>query len=451
MSPRALALGLVLLGLAPLPSHARRQPAAGGDVTVALPAALRAATREALQLLPLAEADDPSISPTVRAARPMVPGTPVRSHVFSGISSRDDGLTWTLTAHGVIPGLEESVDACLSARDEPRPWPGQALSAAGVIATVSADGVDTSVRFSTPVSVLPELLTGCVLRAGAAPTGPFAASGRGPLVARSSAAGGRPLIDSVSFVDEGSPSDVSLGDPGHEGGGLLVAPWPDVLLLVFDEEARQADPLGLGQRGDELVRFQRELAPELLLAVRHGGRGAGARALLPPGVGPDRPLVGVREQAPRLPLQLRSLPDAAPTLALEVPKADPLAGGVADRLALMLRARGWATGPGRDPGPTARIIRWRPAVADPGLALLVLADLVPTLIVEPASAAALLAGTRSERASAALTVERAWITDRRAVPLLTASRWLVLHPQLRGVRMRGDGVPLLDDASWSAP
>ncbi len=452
MRPHLVLQGLLALTLSvPLPSHARRQPAAGGEVVVALPDALRAATREALLFVPLAEADNASLPPTVRAARPLVPGATVRSHVLAEIRDTEDGTSWVLTPYGPTRGLEESVRACLDPRSGDSAWPGRALGAGGVSVRVSLDGDDLRVDFSTSVTVLPELLTGCVLRSESVPTGAFESGEGGRLPARAAAYGGRPLVDAITLRDEDSPADVSLGDPRREGGGLLVAPWPDVLLLVLDEAARDADPLGLGDDGESLVRFQRELAPELLLAVRHGGRGAGARALLPPGVGPDRPLPGARETAAPHPLELRPLPEGAPRLTVQLPSADSLAVDIADRLALMLRARGWATDRRRGEGPTGRILRWRPPVADAGLALLVLADRVPSLRLDSVDAARLLGGNPSERTSAALTLERRWIAERRAVPLLTASRWLVLHPRLRGVRVRGDGVPLLDGASWSSP
>ncbi len=452
MSRRALLLAAILSCLvAPTPSHARRQPSSGGRVQVALPDPLRGATRDALLLLPLAEADDAALSPTVRAARPLVPGTQVRSHVLDRIDTADDGVSWMLTPHGVQPDLLESVRACLSTTTETPGWPRRALAAAGVSVSVRADGADLRATFSAAVSVLPQLLTGCWLRSPAGPTGAFEEGDGGVLVARPDASGGPPLLHAVSLGDPGSPADVTHGDPLREGGSLLVATWPDVLLLVLDGSARASDPLGLGDAGDALVRFQRELAPELLLAVAHGGRGAGTRSLLPPGVGPDGPPPGARELSPPQPLQLRALSEDAPRLALRVASDDRLALGVADRLALLLRARGWATDRTAEAGPTAQIVRWRPPVADAGLALLVLGDLLPGLVIDPADAGQLLAGTASERASAALTLERAWISERRVVPLLTASRWLVLHPLLRGVRIRGDGVPLLDDASWTAP
>jgi hypothetical protein len=448
---RALLLALAVITVSvPLPSHGRRQPAAGGDVVVALPEGLLAATREALLSVPLAEADDASLPPTVRATRPLIPGTTVRSHVLAGIHSADGGVSWTLAPNGSKPGLANSLRACLAPLPGGPAWPGRALAAAGVSVDVRPDGDDLNVLFSTGVSVLPELLTGCMLQDPTGPTGAFEPDRGERLVARAAAIGGRPMVDAVVLRAEDSPADVSRGDSRREGGALLVAPWPDVLLLILDEAARHADPLGLGA-GDSLVRFQRELAPELLLAVRHGGRGAGARVLLPPGVGPDRPLPGTREPAAPLQLQLRGLPEDAPRLTVQVPIADPLATDVADRLALLLRARGWATDRVVHEGPTARIIRWRPPVSDAGLALLVLADRVPSLRLDAASAAPLLAGTASERTSAALTLERRWIAERRAVPLLTASRWLVLHARLRGVRVRGDGVPLLDGASWRSP
>ncbi|MGE5865350.1 MAG: hypothetical protein ACM32J_09640 [Rhizobacter sp.] len=60
----------------------------------------------------------------------------------------------------------------------------------------------------------------------------------------------------------------------------------------------------------------------------------------------------------------------------------------------------------------------------------------------------LLSPSREERVEAALSVERAWLESNLVVPLLTADRWFAVDPDLRGVVIRADGVPLLDDAWW---
>ena len=441
---RALPLLAIALLAAPAATHARRAPDAGGVVTLALTKDLAAATREALTHAPLAELSDASQAPVARAAHPPIPGTRVWSRVLTGITPADDGSSWLLT-----PGsraLTRSLTSCLSAAED-APWPGRALAAAGVPPTVTASGEGVTVRFPTSVSVLPELLTGCMLLAEDAATGAFAPDAGG-FAGRADAPGGPPLLDRVVLqaVGRGSDgADLAVGAATTEGGSLLVAPWPDVLVLVFHDAAREADPLGLR---DGRAGFQRDLAPDLLLAVRHGGRGGGATHLLPPGVAPDR-AAGEGLAPGEAALELQQLGIEAPTFAIRAPQADLLAVDVADRLALLLRARGWAAAPS-GPDAAGEIVRWRPPIDDPGLALLSLAHRLQ-LPVPPTDAVALLGGDRSSRTSAALTLERRWMDDRRAVPLLTASRWLVAHPRLRGVRLRGDGVPILDDAWWSAP
>ena len=129
-------------------------------------------------------------------------------------------------------------------------------------------------------------------------------------------------------------------------------------------------------------------------------------------------------------------------LTLTHAAGDPLAADLADRLALLLRGRGWST----SGGPSARIVRWRPSTDDPALAMLELAALVDL----PAPAT-LLDGALADRTEAALSLERSWLREGRVVPLLTAALWYSVSPRLRGVRIRGDGVPLLADAWWTTP
>ena len=448
ISTLGLLIALTAL-LTPSSGAGRRHPTAGGDVTVALPGSLQAATRDALQFVALTEPDDPSLPALARAAWPLLPGTRVRSRVIRSLRSDDAARRWVVEPHAAVPGLTESLRSCLAAPPG-GPWPGRALAAADVQATVSEASGSIAVVLSRGVSVLPELLTGCLMRPEG-PTGAFVEGRQGRYDSRDDAPGGRPLIDGVWLRSPDGPADLSFGDAEPDGGSLLVAPWPDVLLLVLDAPARAADPLALGADPAGLSRFQQDLAPDLLLAVRHGGRGAAARSVLPPGVGPDRPLPGAREPVDPRPIARRLLSPDAPRLNVVVPAGDPLVADVADRLALLLNDRGWRADADAPTAPTARIIRWRPPVSDPGLALLVLADRIPELLLDPDHAALLLAGDPSSRVSAAATLERRWLEAGHVVPLLTASRWLVAHPALRGVRIRGDGVPLLDDASWSTP
>lgn len=412
---------LVLLALAAHPAAAERSPAPGGAVRVHVSPQLRERTTEALLHAPLAEPARWSRGPVLDAAHTPIPGTTVRSTVLTRLER--DGDAWLLGSSLPAAELVSVLDACFAPDG---PWPGRALAAAGVTLEAQADASGVRVVTSHPVSPLPSLLTGCSL-----PRGPFQSSADGW------SSRGDVLVAGVSLDPEPAAADLTLLGDGSE---LLSAPWPDVLLLVPDAAARDADPFEL-DGGDGLARFQTELAPDLLLAVRHQGRGAGTRGLLPPGVGPDRPAPGLSDRAPVDPT-LAPLAPGAPGLTLTHAAGDPLAADLADRLALLLRGRGWSTAG----GPSARIVRWRPSIDDPALAMLELAALL-----ELPAPATLLDGALADRTEAALSLERSWLREGRVVPLLTAALWYSVSPRLRGVRVRGDGVPLLADAWWVTP
>ena len=269
-----------------------------------------------------------------------------------------------------------------------------------------------------------------------------------PVVVKS---GGAPLLDRI-VVARGGP-DVEEGVPGRSGG-VLPAPWPDVVLLLLPAGVRALDPFGLAGSVDGPARLRAEVRPELLLAARWDARGGPATAILPPGVGPaPAPLPG-RQPPPARSLELAPLPPGAPELILVVARDDLLLRDAAEALALVLRGRGFATrvsGPGEADGPAATLLRWRPPTADPALALLDLAGSRPELLDGEPSALpipALLGPDVDARTLAALEIQERWVAEARVVPLMTTARWIVVHPDLHGVRVRGDGVPLLHDAFW---
>ena len=154
------------------------------------------------------------------------------------------------------------------------------------------------------------------------------------------------------------------------------------------------------------------------------------------------------------------LPPNAPRVSVRQAANDPLVDGVVERLAVLLRTRGEALEPSpADREPLAEgieILRWRPPTTDAALALLSLAGRRPELATDVAvqkalGDARLLSERSEERLVAALALERALLQSFAVVPLLTAERWFAIDPDLRGVQLRADGVPLMADAYWGNP
>ena len=121
----------------------------------------------------------------------------------------------------------------------------------------------------------------------------------------------------------------------------------------------------------------------------------------------------------------------------------PLTDPTVERLAAILRASG--TRASNAPGG-ATVIRWRPETTDPALALLLLAADHPEVFVIPGDSGRLLDESLEARLGAAVDLEAVWLAERSAVPLFTSERWVVAAPNVRGVRVRADGIPLLHDA-----
>lgn len=246
--------------------------------------------------------------------------------------------------------------------------------------------------------------------------------------------------------------------------GTLYAPFPDVILLLQSTQARQADWLSLGNKGEKLAAFRQALRAPLLLSLYGAGRGSASDGILPSGIAPPRPLPTNPIPSESAPLILGDLPPDAPVVEVYRNGNDSLLTGVVDRLAVLLRTRGKAlrmktmlpnVSPAAIPADGIEILRWRPSSTDPTLALLGLAGQHPSLRTgSPAIEAALnderlLSPKKEERVAAALVLERAWLESQLVVPLLTVERWFDVDPELRNVRIRADGVPIFDDAFWN--
>jgi hypothetical protein len=148
------------------------------------------------------------------------------------------------------------------------------------------------------------------------------------------------------------------------------------------------------------------------------------------------------------------VPVDAPRVSLHVTGGDVLKDAVADRLAVLLRARKTLLDVRiRGEAADAELVRWRPPSRDAALSLLSFVGERDDLARDPAVAQALASPTLLDdddpaRLAAALTLERALVQSRLVVPLLVVERTVTVDADLRGVSLRGDGVPLLDSAWW---
>lgn len=463
---RSLALGLAFLTtslLAAEGADARLKPAPGGRATVALPTELLEDTVRAHLYAPLLEpaAEEPW---AMQLAHPPLPGLEGwRSDVLRRLDVSEGGRVWRFTPYGLTSAtlavaLEECfavgrADAALRGRAQ---WPALVARALALDVSVRSDGQQVTVRFDRPVGVGAELFSGCqVMTPGGPPTGPFAQMAANLLAARPSGAGSPPLLGIIELRELGGPADLVAGSPQSGSGSALLAPFPDVVLLLQSQGARAADPFDVD--GDEgWAHFHRDLGADLLLAVYWAGRGRAAEDLLPPGVAPARPLAQVPLSTTSGPLALSALPAKAPRLPIQLDASDALLAGIVERLAVLLRSSGYGVQPLPHRGGSLEdgvaLLRWRPKTTDPALALLALAGEHPDLkAATPPSALAdprLLSSSKEERVAGALALERVWLDARVVVPLMTADRWFAVDPALRGVRVRADGVPLLSGAYW---
>jgi hypothetical protein len=446
---RSIVWPLLALVLVAAEADARRVPSAGGKVVVSVPEALLEATVEAHIYVPMIERVR-APSSRDQLAHPSLPGLPGwRSTVLVDVVSSPDQAEWILTAPGPAGGMGASLTQCFAADGRGR-WPGTALRAAGIEVKVQVVRDTVTLGFSRPVGAVPELLEGCMLRGA---TGQFSRSGRLQLDARDGHVLGPPPMRRVEFRPPGQPADLVADPPLTPGVGTLSAPFPDVLLLLQPKKLRDKDPLDLTSDAGALPSFRTELRADLLVNIFWSGRGGPALGILPPGLAPARPLPEPTAPGRPLSLTLGNLSSAAERVSILRDGDDVLVDGVVERIAVLLRTRGFGTqplSPGVSSSDTAlRVLRWRPPTADPALALLVLAGTYPELLDGAAlDGVRLLSDDIDARLQTAMTLERELIGSRAVVPLLVAERWFAFNPDLRGVQVRPDGVPLLDRAFW---
>jgi hypothetical protein len=473
---------MAMVAFSAAPAAARRAPGPGGTVVVSVPAELVPAVVEAHVFAPVLVPRGGESGAATPDRTPLVGAEHFSSSVLDSVDVDASGRRWTLVPRAPPAIVADAVARCLgrdrkSGKSDARPgreFAALALRAAQIDVDVDVDNAHVVVTFAKPVFVLPELLAHCPLRAaGNAPTGAYAANGPGRLAWRSGSFDAPPLLGAIE-VRAGSAAtgagnvdraDVvvnptALADNGS--AATQLSPWPDVVVLVQGGSARDADPFGLADEKLGTRAFRTALRADLLAAAWASGRGGPTEALLPPGVAPARPLPPVSGLGSP-PLSLLPVADNAEKVAVRLSGgADVVVDGVAERLAVLLRARGrlldLRRGAAVDVDDAGiELVRWHPPTSDAALALLSFLGERPALMRDPAVAraldaaalGALLGKDPAARLAAALALERALLDARRVVPLLVVDRFLVVDPDLRGVVVRNDGVPLLDGAWWA--
>ena len=445
---------LIIFGLGSLPpATARRLPQPGGSVSIELPPEARRTFLELHRSLPLlrrAHGTAPNERTSLQSST-----SEWTSHVLESLQSSADHRRWTLSAHPDQRRiLRRTLQACLSA-GHPTPWPALVLTRLQVTHTLTPSPHGLTLEFNHPVGPLPELLAGCRVPFNPRrPLGPFQQRRSNTLERNPGSTAPLPLLESITLTESGFQADVRTTRSTDASLSVLVAPVPDVILLLQEPTTRSVDPLKLASP-EGLTQFYQQLGAPLLLSVHHETYGIPTRAILPPGVAPPRPLpLATSDSGARL--SLPPLGDDSPTHTLLTTVNTPLFQSLAERLSVLYRHHGYRLQERPAPAPgTTRLVAWRSPTPDPALAILHLANAYQQQCGVPPSDTPLklreqlLSAHLETRLEAALLLEREWVSHRVMVPLATLSAWYEINPHLRGVRIASEGVPLLHDAFWS--
>ena len=434
-------------------AFAHREPAPGKDIVLALPTDLAKRTIDAHLNVPMVVRTD-GVSERERLAHPELKGHEGwRSPLLKSLERSPDATTWTLSLKPKVSRnrFAQSLRSCLTGAR----WPGRALRAAGVKTKFKNASTKNalSVNFSRAVGPFVELLEGCVF-VGERSRGTFAPDARSPkarLTRNRASLSALPILSSIEFQPEGTnAADISLGGPGASGAAALRAPVPDVVLILQSSKSISEDPLSLAQEGGR-ARLITGLAPDLLLAVYWAGQGRRLEGILPNGMAPARPLKDMVGFSTPMPLALTPLDAASARVSIRANLNDPLIQGTVERLSVLFRSQGVGISEANAIGEQADLVifRWRPMTLDPALALLALSSASDILNAEDDAGTFdpnLLATDAGVRLTAAMALERRWVDANLVVPLMSAERWYAINQALRDVRIRTDGVPILDDA-----
>lgn len=461
--PSWIHCALVALGVAgPVPaawSQAQTGIPAYQKVTVALPPNLIEKSVEVHTHAPMVERI-PDSEPTSLLDIPTLPRYPsFRSRFLRAMVPTVDHKSWQLLANdGAHELVVHALRRCFSPHpDDDEPWPAAVLRAADNPVKIEARRMGVVLHFARSVGPLPELLGGCMAYdAGSTRTGRFVEQGPAQLKAHLKAEDGGPALQHIDFQTQSVGADVFSGGTKRVDTSLRYEVNRNLLFLVRNE-----GHAGVGawrfDDSEARARFYHAMGPQTLLDAFAGGHGHIVRGMLPSswttaqeGRSAVRPT-----QVP--PLHLGALGARAPEVRIQVPLEDELAWATAERIAVLMRSVGakavvLPNNMDRGNAHELALLRWCPEADDDALSLLALAGRHRNLSLDEyrqhLADPRLLSPVVSERQAAARVLEAAWLNTGRLIPLLVSESWVAIHPSLRGVYVRPDGVPIFEQAYW---
>jgi hypothetical protein len=440
-----------------LPTHARRIPPIGGELRIALPQEEMIATQRKHLYVPILEPVDGSDWLRNHIDPPLTQFPKWRSSVLSGIRKRKDGKMWTLISQKPLSLLAMSLASCFEYRTADPQWPSWALRALKEKPAINLGDKSIRIQFKKSMDYFPGLLAGCLYSGekGKA-TGPYALLDARTLALNSDSPRGPSPITRVHFLqNDTDDADITGSPPIELSNANVLVPFSEVVLLLQKGAVLDRDPLGTKTESGGLRAFRDALRASDLLDLYWAGKGNEYAGILPPGIGPPRPLP---QPTPgdAFPLRLNPLPADAPSIAIGVRSQGALPLGVLERIAVILRSKGYKMIAVYDSKRAVdmEIVKWRAPVRDPALALLVLAGQYPNFFLadswgeEISKDRRLVSSLPTVRMEAAMDWENTWLTSQHAVPLLAAERWFDFRPGIKGVVIGADGLLGIEDAYW---
>lgn len=440
---RRLLPGLLVFLLACM-AQASRLPDSGGSVHVALPEAIERAFVKAHTSVPVLILDESKRGWS--------------SDLIREISVSEKNNRWSFSPKIDVRLVAASIKDCLDVQKADDSWPAAILSTADIQARVGVFEQSVVLQLSEPFGPLVELLAGCALetRSNGKVVGPYEVLGNDGLEVNQKSLIPRPLLDRVVIAKGDYGADLKVGE-GNIGGDrkTMLAPYPDMLLLLQSEKALREDPLGLFPKETSgLQKLYFHLQSDVLVAIHGAGRGSEFRGLLPPGLAPARPTLRSSRDEDFVPLRLESDFNLNRRATLSCDTGDNLIQGFCGRVAMILRSEQVLAKIDDEQTaqePDLKIARWRSPTRDPGLAMLSLLGRFPQLTVDLDKIQwlqPLLNMNLGKRLEAAAALERHLLDGYHVIPLVAVDVVFDLAPGLKDVEIREDGVPLLWDAWW---